>query len=148
MLKRLPKDEEYSRYNDIYPSRFLYRNLKGFWAEVAKFVRGDKKNSRVVLTRDFPGYSIGPHTDSKKDFAAFIFYLTDQEIDGLGTSMFVPRHAVKFPEKHNDFAGFSLLKTVPYAPNSYFGFFRSDHSFHGVTKTRFVRNTLQWVVNE
>lgn len=142
MLKNLPKDEDYPVY-DIYPLRRIYRKTdKGFWKEVSDFVKNGQK-SRVILVRDFPGYSIGPHTDSTKEKASFIFYLTETAIDG-GTSMFKRDGFECNGSKHHDFGGFELVKTAPFAPNSYFGFERSNTSFHGVLPCKSVRNTLQW----
>lgn len=147
MLRNIPLTEEYERYN-LYPKRYVIRKLTGFWAEVEKFVKGENENARVVLTRDFPGYSIGPHTDSRKDFANFIFFLTTSEVPGAGTAMFKPKREGFTDQlaKHHPFAGFDLYKQAPFVPNGYFALERSDNSFHGVLPAERVRNTLQMTI--
>lgn len=150
MLRNLPKDEEYSRYNETYKNRYLYcgkggRPKKGFWAEVWRILEAPWAGKAVVqLCRDMPGYFIGPHTDKPSKKTTFLFYLTDKEIPCAGTTMFVPESVdVGDGWTHHGFDGFKAIRTAPYVPNGYFAFERSDVSYHGVFPCEVTRNVIQ-----
>lgn len=92
-----------------------------------------KMDLRLVL--DGENYSIGPHTDAPWKIVSLLFYLPrDLTLQDLGTSIYTPRD----PEfrcpggPHHKFEDFNLIWTAPYLPNSCFGFFKTDRSFHGV----------------
>ena len=143
MLAQLPPDEAYMPYPS-YPGRNIYPIKDGFWADIAALVKCGK-HARVQLVRDFPGYFITPHTDSQKDICTLLFYLTNEEKDAGGTSVFIPK-SKKFTSNgvgNFPYKDFELVKTAPYKPNSYYGHYRSDRSFHGVFPVDFTRNILQ-----
>lgn len=90
-------------------------------------------DSNLVL--DLTQYSIGPHTDSARKVISLLFYLpTDHSQVHLGTSIYTPKQAdfTCNGEQHYDFANFTKLYTMPFLPNSVFGFLRGAQSFHGV----------------
>jgi hypothetical protein len=143
MLSSLPKDSEYKKYNDIYPKRFLCKP-SGIWKEVESFIKGSYKKCRVQLCRDFPGYSIGPHTDGKREQMTVLFYLTDKTIENAGTSVYTPKdESIDYGFEHYKFEDFNKVKTVPFARNTCFGFKRSGNSFHGVEPVDSIRNLIQ-----
>lgn len=87
------------------------------------------------LIRDGQNYSIGPHTDAPWKIVSLLFYLP---VDGWnhqhGTSIYVPKDP-KFICKggpHHSFEDFDRVFTAPFIPNSCFGFFKNEVSFHGV----------------
>lgn len=150
LMANLPAQDEYQQYNDTYPNRFLYggkggRPKSGFWKDVWDFFELEFGPKTVTqLVRDFPGYSLGPHTDKPTKKATYLFYLTDVEVEGAGTTIFVPSREVGGTGwTHHGFEGFEAVKTAPYVPNGYFAFERSDNSYHGVFPAKVVRNLLQ-----
>lgn len=146
MVKNLPDHAKYRRF-EKYPERFVYKPEGGLWREVFDFLLKPfaGQTTKIQLLRDFPGYQIGPHTDTPKKLKTFIYYITDKEIEGAGTSLFKPKSEgfTSNTGAHYDFEGFDLVKTVPYVPNGFFSFERTDKSFHGVRKTDTLRNVIQ-----
>jgi hypothetical protein len=66
---------------------------------------------------------------------SMLFYCPpDNSREHLGTSLFVPiDRKFKCPGgPHHDFDKFVKVRTMPYRPNSLFGFLKTDLSFHGV----------------
>lgn len=146
MVKNLPDNSEYRRY-DAYPKRFLYKIDNGFWREVFDFIVGPWRgwNVKTQLLRDFPGYEIGPHTDTVKKLKTFLYYITDKEVKGAGTGIFKPK-LEGFTSRtgaHYDFDAFEHVGEAPYVPNGFFSFDRTDNSFHGVRPSKVVRNVMQ-----
>lgn len=141
LLINLPADDEYKVYPS-YPRRYLYQPTKGFWKDVLEGIAAPYEKYRIQLCRDFPGYQIGPHTDGKDKERTFLFYLATEENEKAGTSLFRPIAKVS-GDGHHDFSKFQLVKTVPYKPNTYLTFARSDRSFHGVFPCDIVRNVIQ-----
>jgi hypothetical protein len=89
----------------------------------------------LSLVRDQPGYSIGPHTDHPNKIITLLFYLpTSHDQKHLGTSIYTPKdRSIQYSgHEHHSFDDFDKLSTMPFVPNSVFGFLRSDCSFHGV----------------
>jgi hypothetical protein len=89
------------------------------------------------LVRDFSNYSIAPHTDTPRKLVSLLFYLPpDLSMRSLGTSIYVPNDPAFRCEGtvHHSFADFKRVTTMPYLPNSLFGFFKTDNSFHGVER--------------
>jgi hypothetical protein len=89
----------------------------------------------LSLIRDQAGYSIGPHTDHPSKILTLIFYLPlSQEQNHLGTSIYIPKDGSRkySGHEHHSFKEFDKVSTIPFVPNSVFGFLRSDCSFHGV----------------
>jgi hypothetical protein len=101
------------------------------------------------LVADPEGYAIGPHTDAPWKVLSFLFYLPENwDHSDLGTSIYLPRDpnfrckgGPHYP--HEDFIN---IKTVPYAPNSLFAFFKTETSFHGVEPITIPcrRDVLLW----
>jgi len=149
MLHNLPDTSRYHRYNDRYPNRYLFDmgGMDSFWNNVDTMFRDVYgKNIRTQLCRDFGGYSIGPHTDGRKESQTILFYLPkDASKQYLGTSVYVPkdRSFTCDGSKHHEFDKFDKLFTAPYAPNTCFGFIRSNNSFHGVEAATAERNLIQ-----
>lgn len=148
MIDNLPDTSLYKRYNNKYKERFLYdMHSDYFWNNVDAMFRSlYGSNIRTQLCRDFGGYSIGPHTDGRKENMTILFYLPkDDSQPRLGTSVYAPkdRSFTCDGSKHHDFEQFDKLFTVPYVTNSCFGFIRSDNSFHGVEPSNAERNLIQ-----
>jgi hypothetical protein len=140
LLRNLPGDDEYRVYPS-YPNRFIFKADKGFWKDVFNDI-SPGGNVRFQLNRDHPGYSLGPHTDGEDKELTCIFYLAEVEVPEAGTSLFVPKGKTR-KDTHHGFDEFDLVKTVPYAPNTYLSFKRTDRSFHGVFPCAITRNTIQ-----
>ena len=98
--------------------------------------------------RDSSDYRLGPHTDSVTKIMSFLFYLPpDESMALLGTSIYAPKQADFRCSRglHYRFDRFRLVTTMPYLPNSLFGFVRTGNSFHGVepiTATGICRDLL------
>lgn len=89
----------------------------------------------LLLVRDQPGYTIGPHTDHPQKIITLLFYLPISDNQKhLGTSIYIPKdRSVPYrSDGHHPFEEFDKISTVPFMSNSVFGFARSDCSFHGV----------------
>lgn len=101
----------------------------------------------VDLVRDTINYSIGPHTDSPQKVITFIFYLPEDESHpNIGTSLFAPKDPNYTDSRgyHHDFDLFKMITTMPFMPNTMFGFIRTDTSWHGVApvKEKVERNSI------
>lgn len=95
----------------------------------------EKMGVDIALVRDESGYSIGPHTDHPNKILTLLFYLpTSLDQKHLGTSIYTPKDpSIQYSGyEHHSFEDFNKLSTMPFVPNSVFGFLRSDSSFHGV----------------
>jgi hypothetical protein len=89
------------------------------------------------LVRDRTNYALGPHTDTPGKLVALLFYLPgDDRLARHGTSIYVPRDPAFRSDGHGHLQrhAFSLAATMPFRPNSVFGFVRTDRSFHGVER--------------
>lgn len=137
----------------------LPEGKRAFWRETAGWLVGSnfrslvlrkfqpyidlrfKENTEVeffdeaLLVQDVTNYSLGPHTDALRKVITMLFYLpADDSQSHLGTSIYLPND----PDfrcqggPHHDRGSFSLLHTNPFLPNSFFAFFKTDNSFHGV----------------
>lgn len=111
--------------------------IEKFKSSFVKRFKGQelKFGNDTRLVRDFENYQIKPHTDTPVKAISLLFYLPKDESDiGLGTSLYVP----KDPNMRCDgqrrhlFDLFNKVYTAPFKPNSVFGFFKTDKSFHGV----------------
>jgi hypothetical protein len=90
---------------------------------------------QVILSRDYPPYAIGPHTDIPKRLASMILYLAPKQAPAeWGTSLFVPKKPgfTCSRGQHYDFANFIPSSTVAFRANRALLFARSDRSFHGL----------------
>ncbi|MCB1148845.1 MAG: hypothetical protein KDK48_01660 [Chlamydiia bacterium] len=106
--------------------------------------------SQMELVRDRKGYALGPHTDSEWKVMTALFYLPeDRRYERFGTSIMVPKPGFNRgdPSKHHKYDDFDLVYTLPFVPNSFFCFFRSEHSWHSVLPVddpELVRNSICW----
>lgn len=85
--------------------------------------------------RDEEGYSIGPHTDTPRKVVSLLFYLPENDLAAdCGTGIYVPDDHKKTCAggPHYPFEGFSEVWRAPYVPNSCFGFWKTDNSWHAV----------------
>ena len=130
-------------FRDLICQRFAKYTWRRFGKDVSQRLEVE---SRYV--RDFTEYYIGPHTDTPAKLVSLLFYLPrDESLRELGTSMYAP----KDPNfrcagtKWYKFSSFRRIATMEFMPNSLFGFFKTDQSFHGVeqvTRTDIERNCL------
>ncbi len=116
---------------------FISMLLKKFQAEFKE--RFQNREIRLYpdlsLISDSSDYAIGPHTDHPQKVLTLLFYFPETSKQRhLGTSVYLPKdrsfRCAGF--KHHSFEGFTKWFTAPFIPNSAFGFFKSDCSFHGV----------------
>lgn len=108
--------------------------------------------SSASLARAKAGFVLGPHTDLPHRIITLLFYLpATVGHTNAGTSIYKSRD----PEfkcvggPHHGFENFQKLVTMKYMPNTVFGFFKSDQSFHGVEPWQdpeFVRDTMQYEI--
>lgn len=87
------------------------------------------------LIRDSKEYKIGPHTDAQWKIISLLFYLPpDDRYREYGTSFFLPKDPTFRCRggPHHAFQPFNKCFTAPFIPNSCLGFWKTDHSFHGV----------------
>jgi hypothetical protein len=94
------------------------------------------------LVRDFSNYAITPHTDTPKKLVSLLFYLPeDESMKALGTSLYAPIDPNFRCEgrMHHAFGAFKRITTMPYLPNTLFGFFKTDNAFHGVERIEMPR---------
>lgn len=138
---------------DFMHSREFMRAILGIFAPQAK-QRFAGRNAELTmdlrLVRDGKGYQIGPHTDARWKVVSLLFYLPPIGIDEwhtgshlsdktlqlaqYGTSIYLPKDRNFTCEggPHHKFDGFERIWTAPYLPNSCFGFWKTNQSFHGV----------------
>lgn len=90
-------------------------------------------NIEVRLVYDDPTYDLLVHTDlEKKIFSILIYIPLDNRIKADGTSLYAPREP-GFRDDGSHYMPvdqFELRKTMPFAANHAFMFFRTDASFH------------------
>ena len=89
----------------------------------------------ALVVQDRTNYSLGPHTDTPSKVLSFLFYLpADDSSPHLGTSIYLPKdpNFVCPGGPHHDFEHFNRLLTMPYVPNTLFGFMKTPNAFHGV----------------
>lgn len=148
LLNNLPDISRYKQYGGYYKTRYLFdMRSDDFWKSVDGMFRSIYgMNSRIQLCRDLAGYSIGPHTDGRKDTKTVLFYLPKDDTNPiLGTSVYVPKDSSFTCDgsEHHEPKLFDRVLTIPFVPNSCFGFIRSDNSFHGVEPSNAERNLIQ-----
>lgn len=128
----------------------LSKSQRVFWESMYNWLDTEFKNIildkfkvnvqtklRVLYTRDFCGYKIGPHTDNPLKIITLLIYIpSNNDNSELGTSLYTPKeNYVQSCEgmKHHKFENFNLVKTIEYIPNRMFGFMKTNKSFHGVS---------------
>jgi hypothetical protein len=91
--------------------------------------------SQAFLSRDYPPYAIGPHTDVPRRVLSMILYLSPRDApDDWGTTLFRPLDP-RFEcthGRHYPFDAFVPARRVPFRPNRAIVFLRSHRSFHGL----------------
>ena len=107
----------------------------------------------ALLIRDFQNYAIVPHPDGTNRLLALMFYMPqDDSIPYLGTSIYRPIDSNIRLEgsdgSHYPRNAFKEVKRMDYLPNSFYGFFRTANSFHGVEpiEEAVERNSLLYYV--
>lgn len=92
----------------------------------------------AMLVQDHTNYEITPHTDARHRLVSSLFYCpADESQKHLGTSLYVPRQQGPIPGisgRHYDREHFLRVATMPFVPNSLFGFVVGPQSFHGVER--------------
>lgn len=150
------KTDEFAGLAFMHEKPFLKHVCHIFKEAMQQRFKGEKTAvyHDLRLVRDGKGYSIGPHTDASWKVVSLLFYLPEDSFySQCGTSLYLPKI---FPEftcpggPHHDFADFKRIYTAPYIPNSCFGFFKTDNSFHGVEPLEydFRRDVLLYNVYE
>lgn len=111
--------------------------------------------TEAELIRHRAHYCLEPHTDLQSKVVVLLLYLPAfGGIEQLGTSVYRPRDTNFICEGGElyPFEKFELVKTAPFAPNSAFGFLKSNRSFHGVEPIseedgrKTSRDIIEWVV--
>ena len=109
----------------------------------------------ALLIRDFQNYAITPHPDAPHRLLALMFYMPhDDSTPHVGTSIYRPIDSnLKFEVEgstggHYPRESFKEVKRMDYLPNSFYGFFRTDNSFHGVelVEEPVERNSLLYYI--
>lgn len=166
MLTRLPTDETYKAESyanrrfaspedpDFAPfhSKVFTQNIIQVFREpfLQRFPEGGAALApEWRLVRDQQNYKIGPHTDAPWKVISLLFYLpVDHSHENAGTSIFIPedRQQTCPGGPHYAFEGFKKVWTAPYIPNSCFGFWKTDFSWHGVEQIsrKMQRDVLLW----
>lgn len=89
----------------------------------------------MLVVSDHSNYQIGPHTDARKRFISFLYYLSSEpKYRSYGTSLYAPKDPA-LPvndEKHHEVDEFALHTRIDYKPNRAIIFPRTDRSYHGV----------------
>ena len=92
-------------------------------------------DNEAMLVQDYSTYTLPPHTDAPSKVISFLFYLPeDDSLSHLGTSIYLPkdRRTVSDGTDHLQRELFDRLVTMPFRPNTLFGFVKTPNSFHGV----------------
>ena len=162
-------DENLTRFS---PEREL------FWRETKKWLLSDEFRNAIAMkfypniklrfldaplttlessasfARAKDKFVLGPHTDMAHRIITLVFYLAeDSEHWQAGTSQYIPRDVMFRCSggPHYDFGDFKKVATAKFLPNTVFGFFKSDYSFHGVepwNDLNFIRNSIQYEIND
>ena len=155
LLTSLPDAKSYSEKTNRYHGRqfanpnenpaLAFMNSSGFLSQIMQifmpWVEHRYGNNKLELfhdlrlVRDGQGYQIGPHTDAAWKLVSLLFYLPDDyALERLGTSIYTPKdpNFTCSGGPHHPFDKFNLVYTAPFAPNTCFGFWKTNQSFHGV----------------
>ena len=141
-------------FNDVLKSSdfmvaFFRKYLKHLKARCGVELDNAQIYPKIDLIWDSRDYALGPHTDSPEKIAVLIIYLPNSDQNPhLGTSIYVPNEPnfVCYGGPHYNRNNFTRVFTAPFLPNSAFGFFKTNNSFHGVEPVKGVnelRNLIQ-----
>ena len=168
ILKNLPKIDSMVDIRTVkfhpteYPAERLIlpeTQYDSFWTEIqSQFLDGDLKHvllhkfkdqliarlgehiktvefyDTFQLTLDTPGYVLGPHTDTfNKIFTLVINLASINDCSNMGTTIYTGLDK-------------QIIYQSAYVPNSGFGVFRSDNSWHGVEPITSDRWTIQYTI--
>lgn len=143
--RRFGSTDEFPELGFMNTTDFMVNVAKIFQNELNKRFAGRDHDQCGIyhdlrLVRDGEGYYIGPHTDAAWKIVSLLFYMPQSDNmfhrpeETEGTSIYLPKDPnFRCPGgPHHKFDGFDRIYTAPYLPNSCFGFFKTDNSFHGV----------------
>jgi hypothetical protein len=114
--------------------------LHRFWDLILQRIGPDLINTvefydGFELTLDRPGYDLKPHPDRfAKIFSLVINLASDTSHTDMGTAVYTSKNPA------------DLVYKTDYAPNTGFGIFRSEDSWHGVETTDVDRWSIQYIV--
>jgi hypothetical protein len=142
LMGALPEDKK-AFWNEVAAWMLQARFLNAMLGKFETYLRkrfGDSLTNvdfvpEVLVVRDHTNYKLGPHTDSPRKVLSLLFYCPDDtSMKHLGTSIYAPVDPAFRCEggPHYPFENFRKIATMEYKPNALFGFFKTDHSFHGV----------------
>lgn len=110
--------------------------------------KGSRLVDETLWIKDFPGYSIGPHTDSPAKVLSALLYLNDvdafEEVSN-GTTLYRPKDDPSFTCEggpHHPVEYFRPVKHSSYRKNRMLVFLKTDRSFHGVEKVTIERDVF------
>jgi hypothetical protein len=108
-----------------------------FWKSIYRLVRDQYPDGKSIalLYHTLPGFDLHVHTDFPAKVETTVYYLTDKEIPGIGTAMFIPKRVGFVCPNGTQLysqSSFYLAKIAPFVPNGHMTFQRSNKSFHGV----------------
>jgi hypothetical protein len=109
---------------------------------------GMEFRNESLLVQDVTKYALGPHTDASHKVITLLFYLPkDLSQSHLGTSIYLPKERTfTCPGgPHYGFEDFRRVATMPFQPNSLFGFVKTNNSFHGVEPV-LDADTRRWLL--
>lgn len=113
--------------------------LAFFHDEVREAIKGAKLIQSAELVLDSGGYALDVHTDHPSKLITLIFYLPeDDSLKEAGTALFAPKKELPKQEGYSMYPEslFDHVATMPFVPNSLFGFVRTDSSWHGVREVQ------------
>lgn len=157
LLGSLPAEEVYQPLSGGYANREaapgnleLMKPFEDFWFGMnvmqtfakqffQRYPNHDRPKFRQEwrFIRDSEGYKIGPHTDAPQKVVSLLFYLPIDFLDSdCGTGIYIPKDHVQTCEggPHHPFGGFTEVWRAPFVPNSCFGFWKTNNSWHAVEK--------------
>ncbi|MCC7274306.1 MAG: hypothetical protein IT561_16690 [Alphaproteobacteria bacterium] len=151
---------EERRVLELYPAKIqaLPARIRGFWEALGPMIRSpavahaiarrfrpqiaarfpdglDAVSVDAVYCEDAVRYALPPHTDAQRKVVTALIYLPDRPgQEHLGTTLYEPvAPGFRCPGgPHHPRADFRVVATMPYRPNTMFGFAKSDRCFHGV----------------
>lgn len=116
--------------------QFLIQQYQGWITKVRTIEEQISVAADALIVQDHTNYAIGPHTDVQKRLVSTLFYCpADDSQSHLGTSVYVPKDSsvpLEIGGIHYPHDKFIKVYTMPFIPNSMFGFVISPNSFHGV----------------